>query len=111
MKELKFRVWEGDYMIYQGSPDLETLQSFIFHHGEKELMQYTGFRDCMGKDIYFGDIYYDKVRKDNREIDDLTVAYWMIENDKENKMNNIQPIKIMGNVYQNKELLNDNASS
>ena len=111
MKELKFRVWEGDYMIYQGSPDVETLQSFIFHHGEKELMQYTGFRDCMGKDIYFGDIYYDKSHKRSREVDDLTVAYWMIEKDNIMSTSNVQPIKIMGNIHQNRELLNENTNS
>ena len=98
-------------MIYQGSPDVETLKSFIFHYGEKELMQYTGFRDCMGKDIYFGDIYYDKSRKSNKEVDDLAVAYWVIGQDKVTSMNNVQPIKIMGNIYQNRELLNEDTNS
>ena len=58
MRTIKFRVWneEQKYMAYQGTPDLETLQSFIFHFGDKELMQFTGLHDKNGKEIYTGDI-------------------------------------------------------
>ena len=58
MRTIKFRAWneEQKYMAYQGTPDLETLQSFIFHFGDKELMQFTGLHDKNGKEIYTGDI-------------------------------------------------------
>ena len=58
MQTIKFRVWDEEqkYMAYQGTPDLETLQSFIFHFGDKELMQFTGLHDKNGKEIYTGDI-------------------------------------------------------
>ena len=63
MREIKFRAWinlkknDHDFMVYQGQPDLETLQSFMFHWGDsKNLMQYTGIKDKNGKEIYEGDI-------------------------------------------------------
>lgn len=45
MNLIKFRAWDKsqNYMAYQGTPDLETLQSFIFHFGEDELMLCSPF--------------------------------------------------------------------
>lgn len=74
-REIKFRAWdEGQkYMAYQGTPDLETIQSFIHHFGDKDLMQYTGLKDKNGKEIYEGDIVkrmkvcYDWDKEDGEE--------------------------------------------
>jgi uncharacterized phage protein (TIGR01671 family) len=54
----KFRAWVNDsYMAIQGTPDLETLQSFMFHYGnEKLLMLSTGMLDVKGIEIFEGDI-------------------------------------------------------
>ena len=62
MREIKFRSWDDEqkYMAYQGTPDLETIQSFMFHFGDKELMQFTGYKDINGKDIYDGDFLQQK---------------------------------------------------
>ena len=58
MRTIKFRAWDESqkYMAYQGTPDLETLQSFIFHFGDKYLMQFTGLFDKNANPVYEGDI-------------------------------------------------------
>jgi uncharacterized phage protein (TIGR01671 family) len=65
-RKIKFRVWDElqKYMAYQGSPDLETIQSFMHHFGDKPLMQYTGLKDKNGKEVYEGDI----LRIDKRHL-------------------------------------------
>ena len=57
--EILLRAWDKDRMIYQGEPDLETLQSFIFHYGDRPLMEHIGIDDCKGNKIFSDDIMRD----------------------------------------------------
>lgn len=60
-KLIEFRAWDEkqSYMAYQGTPDLETLQSFIFHFGDKKLMLYIGYKDKEDNKLYAGDLIKD----------------------------------------------------
>lgn len=59
-RQIKFRAWVKKpnecYMAIQGTPDLETLQSFIFHYGNEDLEQFTGIIDINKREMFEGDI-------------------------------------------------------
>ena len=139
-REIKFRAWvrgKGkDFMTYQGEPDLETLESFIFHWGDVrkyKLMQFTGLKDKNDKEIYEGDIVnkygvvakfiikfgtYKRKNFSNQdrqvehhgwygepisEFDERTRIEW--NGDIESIVNFRNGVEVIGNIYQNKELL------
>ncbi len=114
-RHLKFRAWdEGQqYMAYQGTPDLETLQSFIFHFGEDLLMQFTGLKDKSGKEIFEKDIVtcYDHPTG----VDNTTgQVYW--GDGKWMVTGSMIPLgdfgtawtEVIGNPYENTSLLHNN---
>ena len=56
--EYKFRAYneKNKHMAYQGTPDLETLHSFMHHYSNDILMLSTGIKDKKGKEIYDRDL-------------------------------------------------------
>jgi hypothetical protein len=109
MREIKFRAWDKSqkHMAYQGTPDLETLQSFIHHYGDEILMQFTGLTDSTGRDIYEGDFvqhdawdYPFEVIFDNSKARFVlklkTGLTQFIDNDR---------LIIIGNIYENENLI------
>lgn len=110
MRIIKFRAWdEGQkYMAYQGAPDIETLQSFMFHFGDKELMQYTGLNDKNGKEIYEGDIFRDDAWTVIRaviEFEQGTFGWWSDGGEEFIELRECKNIEVVGNIYENPELL------
>ena len=113
MRIIKFRAWneEQKYMAYQGTPDLETLQSFIFHFGDKELMQFTGLHDKNGKEIYEGDILktFPIISSDKIAYDSFNVlvkfinSSWIANGILGKRQAEIS--EVIGSIYENPELL------
>lgn len=72
MREIKFRAFvdnglDEPYIAIQGMPDLETLQSFMFHYGDRPLTLYTGEKDKNKIEIFEGDILKSEHFNTNRK--------------------------------------------
>ena len=123
MSELKFRAWDKSqkYMAYQGSPDLETLSSFMFHFGEDIVLQSTGFLDKNENKIFEGDILSDWNEVDGKQVQSYLQVFWC-NNDGAWKLDSSFNqdkssgdllseelssfvYEISGNIYENPELL------
>ena len=118
---LCFRAWIYDqkYMAIQGTPDLETFQSFMFHYGNQEnLMQFTGMVDKNGTMIFEGDIVSYKRSVGNWTGKYITTihkivftpdinAFVMEEGSQYIKLRKhwSYEYEVIGNVFENPELL------
>ena len=132
-REIKFRVWTGlkmEYNIMAGflgafyvqgidEKDSASMSPFNTKYGESPLMQFTGLKDKNGKEIYEGDILanYFKVEwnplhcgwalfnhrgfchellADEYGLDGNSLDPWQITGE------------VIGNIYENPELLTKN---
>jgi len=126
MREIKFRAWDKhfDFMIddvgilpadtpYEVSLISETQKQILRQNDEKHyiLMQYTGLKDKNGKEIYEGDI----LRWEDRGGDYPSVMI-MTKPVEIKNLNSMTPMLfdkidyfVIGNIYENPELLNEEA--
>lgn len=110
---LCFRAWiEGQkFMAIQGTPDLETLQSFMFHYAdEKYLMQYTGLNDANGNKIFECDIieytqhhFNTDMVKTKRKVVKWKYDRWNIYETNAGESD----VKVIGNIFENPDLMQD----
>ena len=116
MREIKFRAWDMKHyrminVIALGFLSKEVIGSDCALTIDKdcELMQYTGLKDKNGKDIYEGDIL-----KYDPDGNDPLIGEVAFKNGKFIQIINecdypIYKGKVIGNIYENPELLNKEA--
>jgi len=123
MREIKFRAWHKEEKIMGEVLGIDILHKEIFFLNEDadcyghtdfkdiELMQYTGLKDKNGKEIYEGDIviHYSKMHKIifNAEETRFVLRDDEFELEIPFTNNNNKRMEIVGNIYENPELLGD----
>lgn len=112
-REIKFRVW-NDYdkkMIHWNELLEKNLANiFTIPSYNKWLMQYIGLHDKNGKEIYEGDILKSIQWNDIYLVKQIGIAYYLCRKGKNgfNKIttwNNAEKSEVIGNIYDNPELL------
>lgn len=127
MGEIKFRAWhkEKKYMILIFD-NTKQKNWFLPNLSQKyEIMQYTGLKDKNRENIYEGDILYwvDKSKLGDGTLSEKVIVFWNKELFRwsvktrlnKNKFcvsdlsdySNIEEIEIIGNIYENPELLEE----
>lgn len=124
MREIKFRAWVKGHMAYSSSVFEMMFQDghYFYHGGESHapkaedvaIMQYTGLKDCNGVEIYEGDIIEVEDYYNNSEKSGIFAVSWY---DRHSgwRFNTcvafhdfyISEYKVIGNIYENPELLED----
>lgn len=110
MKTIKFRAWdkkEKKMCIPHLSMFLEKNNNFS-EDNNLVLMQFTGLLDKNGKEIFEGDII--SFGQNSRRVNWVGAGFWLIDFcgngiDIEPTFNEIKNWKIIGNIYENPELL------
>lgn len=125
MRSIKFRAWdnENNQMLdvqeinfedcfYGGEMQIKTtMYNDYFDCREMPLMQYTGLHDKNGKEIYEGDIVK-SFFVDTDEAGNEIYKYYIMEVKYDEilcsyKIDKFMNLEVIGNIYENKELLNE----
>lgn len=123
MREIKFRAWSGnmwldgnDANIHPKNPDKKEIELVAsYPHSKHILCQFTGLLDKNGKEIYEGDIlqgyettdgYGNGFHYQGKVFWNENEGKWSITDDEDTwDLYDYQFEKIIGNVYENPELL------
>ena len=126
-REIKFRAWNGNNIVdlYQTTPlalkdDLKIDGVFVPFGVNWEIMQYTGLKDKKGVEIYEGDICKaNNWTLDENFILDIEEEYFIgnvyfsnhwfgfaiSENGSDSPICHIAELEVIGNIYENPDLL------
>jgi len=107
-REIKFRVWDSVYLNWKNPEDYTYTELFL--DDKYIVQQFTGMIDEDGKDIYEGDIIFCKVYYgiENRiGIVDYFASSFIVDwrNQIDDPLDEIPDIKVIGNIFENPELL------
>lgn len=111
MRDIKFRAWVNHRMGWTFNPmDSEFLSSGGTFPEETIFMQYTGLKDKNGKEIYEGDVSKYFNRSGRIIYDNKRAAFCLFtkEDDVYVQLLNtvVVDVEIIGNIYENPELIN-----
>ena len=108
MREIKFRAW------HNAKKEMQFYEFLTYappNYMALDLMQYTGLKDKNGKEIYEGDVleWEDRRVIDSRVIEFSDGGFWLVgktnEPWKERFMPSEPTREIIGNIYENPELI------
>lgn len=117
MREIRFRAWHKDYKVME---EVDLNYWYNFNNNLYILMQYTGLEDENEVEIFEGDIVKETKVYDYSDDVDVNI-YQIIWNENitgftaEGKngsntihQNNMGVCEVIGNIYENPELLEEN---
>lgn len=104
MREIKFRAWVPAQQKMYGPVTLDEMRTRWSYplYWCQPLMQYTGLKDKSGKEIYEGDILDDEGSSCVIAWDEDRYGWGVID---EPYWQFYEHMKIIGNIYENPELL------
>lgn len=113
MREIKFRAWMYRKMLYNVFPtgkngECYSFISNLYYKCDHNIMQYTGLKDKNGKEIYEGDILEYTTEISSKKTIGKVEFYngCFVVGRPKDYIYIIDNIEIIGNIYENPELLN-----
>jgi len=117
MREIKFRAWDKKQMIYFNVFNQSTDFMLNNYSGHNAIMQFTGLVDKNGKEIYEGDIlsiiggkcYVVTYSDGMHSAKGLNVGWYVQRGDFESfwELTYDDYNEVLGNIYENPELLKE----
>ncbi|WMZ86784.1 YopX family protein [Staphylococcus pseudintermedius] len=113
--KMEFRAWDKTENVMLGVHRISFLHKYVeLEKGafrvfnEVALMQSTGLTDQHNVEVYIGDIVWDDMHNEYGVVK-LSEAKAIIEWDyiEEDLFENIELLEVVGNIYENKELLEE----